>query len=501
MKRLFIDMDGTLARFYDQAKCVEKMMEPGFFLNLQPYEATVNAVKLLCARDDLRLFVLSTVDGDAARNDKRIWIAEKIGPELPCLFCASGQSKADYVRDSFGGLTEDDYLLDDYSRNLVEWESAGGRGIKFVNELNCRGWNGLNYGGRRIFYDQSPEEMARALLIEACLIQDDRKNAPVSEAVFLRAVDEIMTGKLGWSRNESEWQTDLDYSCRDALPLKALKEIFDSEDPYTRFFELMDEWYCEEEAEIRDKLLSDLRQGLSELGGAFSARRDGRFLNEDAENLFQRLADSGTFLVNYPFEHYLDRKIKVDIMIDTGDSKSAFTDNTVYPHWGCNPESLCHRASIVWLSRTQGYGKKKLERSLFSYRDALDKQGFLPTLGQELVNMPSNVSVLTFLVEMTLRQALELADALREVRNWNLLSNSTLEISKETMCGLYDPWDGGGSLFEIELKKDLYIPLKFIWAAKPDGCVGRYSVTECYGMNSAAWRDTLLRMNIKEDVA
>ena len=229
MKRLFIDMDGTLARFYDQAKCVEKMMEPGFFLNLQPYEATVNAVKLLCARDDLRLFVLSTVDGDAARNDKRIWIAEKIGPELPCLFCASGQSKADYVRDSFGGLTEDDYLLDDYSRNLVEWESAGGRGIKFVNELNCRGWNGLNYGGRRIFYDQSPEEMARALLIEACLIQDDRKNAPVSEAVFLRAVDEIMTGKLGWSRNESEWQTDLDYSCRDALPLKALKEIFDCE--------------------------------------------------------------------------------------------------------------------------------------------------------------------------------------------------------------------------------------------------------------------------------
>ena len=57
------------------------------------------------------------------------------------------------------------------------------------------------------------------------------------------------------------------------------------------------------------------------------------------------------------------------------------------------------------------------------------------------------------------------------------------------------------NIFEIELKKDLYIPLKFIWAAKPDGCVGRYSVTECYGMNSAAWRDTLLRMNIKEDVA
>ena len=501
MKRLFIDMDGTLARFYDQAKCVEKMMEPGFFLNLQPYEATVNAVKLLCARDDLRLFVLSTVDGDAARNDKRIWIAEKIGPELPCLFCASGQSKADYVRDSFGGLTEDDYLLDDYSRNLVEWESAGGRGIKFVNELNCRGWNGLNYGGHRIFYDQTAEEMARAVLIEICLIPDNRAEIPVSEAAFLRAVDEVMTGKLGWFRSESEWHSDLEATCQDMFTTRELKTIFDSRDPYSKFFELMNEQYFEEEMETRETLLSELREGLSEMGGIFLTGVDGSFLNEEVEDMFRNLAERGAFQVNYPFDSLLDRKIKVDIMIDTGDSKSAFTDNTVYPHWGCNPESLCHRASIVWLSRTQGYGKKKLERSLFSYRDALDKQGFLPTLGQELVNMPSNVSVLTFLVEMTLRQALELADALREVRNWNLLSNSTLEISKETMCGLYDPWDGGGSLFEIELKKDLYIPLKFIWAAKPDGCVGRYSVTECYGMNSAAWRDTLLRMNIKEDVA
>ncbi len=115
--------------------------------------------------------------------------------------------------------------------------------------------------------------------------------------------------------------------------------------------------------------------------------------------------------------------------------------------------------------------------------------------------MPSSVSVLTFLVEMTLEQALQIAEALTCLKKWNMYSNSTLLISKDTMCGLYDPWEGGGSLFEIELKKDLYIPLKFIWAAKPDGCVGRYSISNCYGMCGSAWKDTLLKLNVREDVA
>ena len=52
MKRLLIDMDGTLARFYDQAKCIEKMYEPGFFSGLYPYENMIEAVKLLLKREN-----------------------------------------------------------------------------------------------------------------------------------------------------------------------------------------------------------------------------------------------------------------------------------------------------------------------------------------------------------------------------------------------------------------------------------------------------------------
>lgn len=498
MKRLFIDMDGTLARFYDQARCVEKMYEPAFFRNLLPYGSTVRAVKLLSERDDIQVAILSAVDGEEARADKRDWVDTNIGSGIPCMFCAAGQPKAEFVRVSKGGISADDYLLDDYSRNLVEWESAGGCGIKFINELNGRGWNGHNYGGGRVYYDQAPEDMARTVLMEMGILTDNRGKAPLSEADFLKAVDEIMTGQLGWTKDHSVWQTDLYASYDEMLSDRDLKDIFSCSDPYGRFFELMDEWYGWEEYECRDNLYSKLRQKLSERKGAFAADSEGAFLNQDVEEMFQRIVEDGTFAVNYPYRHYLDQKIKVNIMIDTGDANKDFTDNTVYPHWGCAPGRISPKASIVWLSRTQGYRKKKLEKSLFSYKDALNKQGFLPTLGQELVNMPSQISILTFLVEMTLEQALDLALTMRGVQCLKTAGNSTLKISKDTVCGLFDPSDGGGSLFEIELRKDLYIPVKYIWTAKPDGCVGQYSIKECYGMCGSAWRDSLLEINIKE---
>ena len=47
MKRLYIDMDGTLCRFYEQAFCMEKCREPGFFLRLRPYENLVKALEII----------------------------------------------------------------------------------------------------------------------------------------------------------------------------------------------------------------------------------------------------------------------------------------------------------------------------------------------------------------------------------------------------------------------------------------------------------------------
>ena len=501
MRRLLIDMDGTVARFYEQAKCIEKMYEPGFFSGLYPYENMIEAVKLLLKRDDLELYFLSSVDGESARADKKNWINMQLGIDVPCMFCNTDRSKADFVLETLGPITKTDYLLDDYSRNLLEWEEAGGTALKFINELNGRGWNGSNFNGNRIYYDESPEKIAHDLLFWMGMVPNGSPDSPVSQKSFIRAVDEIMTGKLGWYKDMLGWQNEIFACYDDLLSDRTLKEIFSSDDPNMKFFDLMDEWYGQEEADTLEILLKELRKELAGLGGEYRVDDSGEFINEDVKDMFHMLQESSMFTVNIPYDHFLKQKVKVDIMMDTGDARGLFIENSVYPHWGRTPRKINHKASIVWLSRTQGYRKKRLEKSLFSYKDALDKHGFLPTLGQELVNMPSSVSVLTFLVEMTLEQALQIAEALTCLKKWNMYSNSTLLISKDTMCGLYDPWEGGGSLFEIELKKDLYIPLKFIWAAKPDGCVGRHSISNCYGMCGSAWKDTLLKLNVREDVA
>ena len=44
-KRLLVDMDGTLARFHDQANYLERMFEKDFFRELEPLEKMVEGVR------------------------------------------------------------------------------------------------------------------------------------------------------------------------------------------------------------------------------------------------------------------------------------------------------------------------------------------------------------------------------------------------------------------------------------------------------------------------
>ncbi|MBR2555257.1 MAG: hypothetical protein IKE94_10385, partial [Aeriscardovia sp.] len=79
MKRLYIDMDGTLCRFYEQAFCMEKCREPGFFLRLRPYENLVKALEIirnseLDTKENFCVYILSAVYDAEARVDKQKWL-------------------------------------------------------------------------------------------------------------------------------------------------------------------------------------------------------------------------------------------------------------------------------------------------------------------------------------------------------------------------------------------------------------------------------------------
>ena len=149
-KRLFVDMDGTLAKFHDEVSYLERMWEPMFFRNLKPFDNMVFGVRdFIAQHPDVEVFVLSSkILGEPpyCEMEKNAWL-DKYLPEIDAahrIFPAVGTPKAYAVPD---GITADDYLLDDYNKSLREWEAAGGKAIKCHNNINQRGLGA--YGGER----------------------------------------------------------------------------------------------------------------------------------------------------------------------------------------------------------------------------------------------------------------------------------------------------------------------------------------------------------------
>lgn len=120
-------------------------------------------------------------------------------------------------------------------------------------------------------------------------------------------------------------------------------------------------------------------------------------------------------------------------------------------------------------------------------------------------NETSSINMLTILVKMPLREAIKLNEKIRKAEEtghqyspWLRPDCGSVTISKNANVGLYDAWNGGGSLFEIELEKDVRIPIRYISSALPDGSRGRWSIESVYGMVGSAWKECVISINETE---
>lgn len=156
--RLFVDMDGTIAKWNNVA--FEDLYQHGYYKNLEPDSAILDEVKMLIELN-IDVYILSAYLPDIyddntgelikksyALQDKQEWI-EKYLPEINkdnVIFVPYGTNKAEYLKENYSPVYEDDYLLDDYTNNLNEWEGYGGTGIKYRNGINgTKGtWKGLS---------------------------------------------------------------------------------------------------------------------------------------------------------------------------------------------------------------------------------------------------------------------------------------------------------------------------------------------------------------------
>lgn len=151
--RLFVDMDGTLARFHDEVQYLERMWEEGFFLNLKPFENMLQAVKHLAEQNnDIEVYILSAaIDGEPPYccKQKNQWLDKHLSEidSFHRIFTRVGVPKSDYIP---GEIDKNDFLLDDYNKNLEEWLDFGGSSIKCVNNINHKGLVGKLWEGELV---------------------------------------------------------------------------------------------------------------------------------------------------------------------------------------------------------------------------------------------------------------------------------------------------------------------------------------------------------------
>lgn len=204
-KRLYIDIDGTLAQFHDVDKLfIEAMWTQGFYIGLKPFDNLVNGVRaFINDHPDVEVYVLSAyldTEPPFVVSEKNEWL-DKYLPEIPKerrIFTRAGENKTNYI----GEIGPDDYLLDDYNKNLHEFESAGGRSIKFRNDVNHRGRGayggeaGPLWNGSIISYDDSPTSIAYDLAL--CVTLDLEVRSLGSAAV------QTLNEKISMANNSAE---------------------------------------------------------------------------------------------------------------------------------------------------------------------------------------------------------------------------------------------------------------------------------------------------------
>ncbi len=221
--RLFIDLDGTVARFYDASpNYLEGMYEKGYFRNLRPYEKMTEGIKLFMEQHkDVEVFTLSAkVDGEPpyCEAEKQEWLDEYL-PEIDRehrLFTEIGHNKAEYIPN---GISNNDVLYDDYNKNLIDWENSGGVALKCHNNINMQGLGA--YGGDKVMWegqvlknDIEPQEIANSLYETVSTVQSmsSVNGKPLNEAVrtALKLINDFSVAEFGNTSAYNDVQ-DLSY--------------------------------------------------------------------------------------------------------------------------------------------------------------------------------------------------------------------------------------------------------------------------------------------------
>lgn len=295
-------------------------------------------------------------------------------------------------------------------------------------------------------------------------------------------VKDYLAENYTWcKKSDGNYHFEIDVDYRDEIEDSIAQEILESDSPRDTLIEKLWDWYQEQEWDIIDDLVDDFR-----------ATTDPKLL-EDANIIEDGNLDDGMIreefmdiiYVDYPVDWALGQEFCFNIIVSNGDDNYDFWLNEHIVDEDGKVDENAEKAGLVWLAKQQGYTLEEVVEVLKD-EDNVSANEFLASISSEVYN-GYGCEALTFCVKMTLGQAI----ALKEKMKSN--PNGSIVIDKRATCGLFNPWDGSGSILDIACEKDIEIPFKNIWKFYIDESrSNRYdSIHNVYGTDSSLWRDYL----------
>lgn len=321
---------------------------------------------------------------------------------------------------------------------------------------------------------------------------EDEKNGADRETRLAEIITDIIFQHTccDYHKDGGSFTCEIYADYRDYAENSTVIKWCEADNPHEAFNEELFCWYQDCIFECEDDVIDTVKRHWADAEFSF---------DDNEEFIVDWIREHVT--IEIPVDHYLQQKVCVDIIVDTGDGNRDFVSNDMFPHYnarfgGVIPEE----ASVLWLARQQGYKKRQLNRAMRHCDYSGSK--LLKSLRAEVDNCSSHMNALTFFVKMTVAQLFDLNEAIKSngendppmnKGKGRTVRERKITLDKSAVCGLYDSWSGAGSILGIELEKDVVLPMKYISAALPDGGRGN-SVASVYGVCSSMWTPTLKKI-------
>lgn len=285
-----------------------------------------------------------------------------------------------------------------------------------------------------------------------------------------------------WEKDkDGNYHFDIYVDYRDEIEDSTAQEILETDSPRDTLLEKLWDWYQESEWYILDNLVDDFKEKVDpELFRQANIIEDGNIDDEMIRDIFQ-----DTICVDYPVDWALGQEFCFNVIVSNGDDNYDFWLNEHIIDDDGNVDKDAEKAGIVWLTKQQGHTIEELIESLKD-EEYVNPNKFISSLVSEVFD-GYGCEALTFCVKMTIGQAIELKEKMKSNQNGSII------LDKNVTCGLFDPWQGGGSLLDIACEKDIEIPFENIWKFYIDARRGnRYdSIHDVYGTDDSLWKDYL----------